>query len=187
MTGDVRTLVAEAERAERAGNYEGAYDRYVSAGDAAAGNGSWRSAMRSFQRAIEVDLFASEAVQRLAAIASQVHNRTEWSEYATALERGVVPRFAFRAVQLAIGNDGSFVTAPDAGTVLEMLLTGDDLLDVHPAAAFSDMPLAMALLVLRRALWSSPVNRARTPMTVRISYAGRPHMILHETGEWEPA
>ena len=186
MNGDVRTLLAEGERAERAGQLDAAYARYVTAGDIAAGGGSWRNAMRCFQRAIELDPFEREAVSRLAAIASQVHNRTEWSEYLTALDRKLVPRFAFRSVQLLIGNQGSFVTAPDAGPVLDVLLTGDDLLEAAPTAGFSDMPLAMALLVLRRALWTSPSHRARTPMSVRIAYNGRPHMKLHETGEWEP-
>lgn len=187
MHEDVRTLMAAGERAERAGELMDAYARYVSAGDVAAGNASWRAAIRCFQRAVELAPFEVEAIRRIAAIAHHVHNRTEWSEYATALERKLVPMFPFHHVQLVLGNDGSFVTAPSTGTVLEVMLTGADLLEAHASGPFADLPLALALLVLRRALWATPSSRPRALMSIRVAFNGRPHMLLHENGDWEHA
>jgi hypothetical protein len=187
VNADDRTMTAAGERAERAGNFESAYDYFVTAGDIAAASGSWRAAMRCFQRAVEIDLFRPVAVTRLAAIAGQVHRRTEWAEYATALDRQIVPRFALRGIQLVVGNAGAFVTAAEVGTLLDVLLTGDDLLEVMTSQQFAGMPLAMALLVLRRALWPVSKDRSAATMSMRVVFEGRPPPYkLMESGDWEP-
>jgi hypothetical protein len=48
------------------------------------------------------------------------------------------------------------------------------------------MPLAMALIILRRALWLAPRELAADPMSVRVAFDGRPEVRLDELGDWEP-
>jgi hypothetical protein len=71
--------------------------------------------------------------------------------------------FACRSAQIVIGDLG----CASVGPVLEL-------------------PIAMAMIVLRRARWSTPRERATEPMTVRVTFAGHQRVRLDEHGEWEP-
>jgi hypothetical protein len=48
------------------------------------------------------------------------------------------------------------------------------------------MPLAMALIILRRAMWLAPREHASDPMALRVAFDGRPQVRLDELGDWEP-
>lgn len=47
------------------------------------------------------------------------------------------------------------------------------------------MPCAMAMLILRRALWPIPRD-ASALMTVRVAFDVRERVRLDELGDWEP-
>lgn len=188
MNPDVRELVGDAERALREGRAPDAYTAFLEAGDVAAKLQLWKSSLRCYRRAVELDLFDARAVGRLARIAPRAGAGTEWAEYATALAgRPPWPRFDCRAAQLVIGDLGAAVTCAPVGTVLEVLMTGDELVEVHPDARLANMPLAMALVILRRAMWAQPRDHAPDPMTLDVVYAGRRPMRLDELGDWAPA
>ena len=188
MNHDVRELVGDAEKAVRERREGEAYDFFLDAGDCAAKLGLWRSAVRCYRRAVELDLFDARAVGRLARVAPRAGAGTEWAEYATTLAgRPLWPRFDCRLAQLVIGDVGAVVRCPPVGTVLEVLMTGDDRVEVHPDARLANMPLAMALVVVRRALWASPRDHAPDPMTITVIFAGRAPMRLDEVGDWAPA
>jgi hypothetical protein len=70
------------------------------------------------------------------------------------------------------------------GTVLEVLMTGDSLVEVHPDARLANMPLAMALVILRRAMWAAPRDHAPDPMAIDVVFGGRAAMRLDEMGDW---
>jgi hypothetical protein len=184
---DARALLADADRAARAGDLDEARRLYLSAGDRAATAGNWSVATRGFRHAVELDLFDRTAVERLATLATRAAARAEWAAYARALRADTMPRFAVPAIQLVVSNSGAEIVASPVGTVLEVLLTGDDLVEAHPAPRFDAMPLVMALLIVRRALWPSPRARPVAPMQVRVSFRGGPPARLDELGDWTPA
>jgi len=185
---DVRELVGDAERALREGKPADAYALFLDAGDVASKLQLWRSALRCYRRAVELDLFDQRAVGRLARIAPRANAATEWAEYATALAgRPPWPRFECRAAQLVIGDLGAVVTCAPVGTVLEVLMTADDLVEVHPDSRMANMPIAMALIIMRRAMWAAPRDHAPEPMAIKVVYAGRAPMRLDELGDWAPA
>ena len=64
-------------------------------------------------------------------------------------------------------------------------MTADDLVEARPEARFTGMPLAMALIILRRALWLAPRELAADPMSLRMAFDGRPQVRLDELGDWE--
>jgi hypothetical protein len=185
VVADARSLVIDAEQAARAGDLDKARRLYLVAGDRAATGGNPSAAARCFRHAVELDLFDVVAVQRLAATVSRAVVRAEWSSYAAALRGGTMPAFASTAIQLVVSNAGAEVVAAPVGTVLEVLLTGDDLVEAHPAPRFDAMPLAMALLIIHRALWPAPRTRPVAPMVVRVAYRGRQPVRLDESGDWD--
>ena len=65
-------------------------------------------------------------------------------------------------------------------------MTEDDLVETRPAARFMGMPLAMAMIIVRRAMWLSPRELASDPMSLRVAFEGRPQVRLDELGDWEP-
>ena len=61
-----------------------------------------------------------------------------------------------------------------------------DLVETRPDARLAGMPAAMAMIILRRALWPAPQGRAAAPITVRVAFDGRERLRLDEHGDWEP-
>jgi hypothetical protein len=182
---DARSILADAERAARAGELDDARRLYLDAGDRAAIAGNWTLATRCFRYTVELDFFDIVAVQRLATMTPRATARAEWAAYMAALRGGTLAKFAATSVQLVVSNSGAEVVASPVGVVLEVLLSGDDLVEAHPAPAFDMMPLAMALLVVRRALWPVKRSRPATAMTVRVAYRGRQPVKLDELGDWD--
>jgi hypothetical protein len=69
---------------------------------------------------------------------------------------------------------------------MELMMTDDDLVETRPEARFAGMPLAMAMLIVRRAMWFAPRDLAADPMSVRVAFDGRAQVRLDELGDWEP-
>ena len=65
MNADVRVLLADAERALRADKLAAARAAFLEAGQSAASYQLWRSALRCYRRALELDLADREAVGRI--------------------------------------------------------------------------------------------------------------------------
>jgi hypothetical protein len=181
---DVHIHVCDAERAVRAGDAVTAYDQFFEAGACAEQYGLWKTALRCYRSAVEINLFAPAAVKQLARIALRAGAGGEWADYAAVLAREPTwPRVTCRAVQLLVGTTGAVVACAKLGTVLELVMTADDLIEVRPEARFTEVPAAMALLLLRRALW--PVTReAAEPFHLRVTYRGTQRFHLFETGDW---
>jgi hypothetical protein len=187
MNHDVRELVGDAERAIREQRDADAYALFLEAGDTASNLGLWKSGLRCYRRAVELDLFDPRAIGRLARIAPRASAGNEWAEYATALAgRPPWPRFDLRNVQLRAGGVAATVTCGAVGTVLEVMMSADDVVEVHPDPRLATMPIAMALIVMRRAMWTAPRDSAPEPMSINVVFAGRPAMRLDEIGDWTP-
>jgi len=69
---------------------------------------------------------------------------------------------------------------------MELMMTADDLIETRPDGRFTGMPLAMALIIVRRAMWIAPRDAATEPSSLRVAFDGRPQVRLDELGDWEP-
>ena len=186
VNADVRVLLADGERALRAEDLAAAREAFLEAGQCAASYQLWRSALRCYRRALEIDLTDREPLARISRLPPRAIALNDWTEYARALDRYAWPSFGCRAAQIVTGDLGALVECPGTGVVIELMMTGDDLVETRPAARFAGMPLAMALIVLRRALWLAPRELASDPGSLRIAFDGRSLVRLDELGDWEP-
>lgn len=186
MNADVRLLLGDGERALRADDPVAARAAFLEAGDCAAGYQLTRSALRCYRRALELALADREPVARILRLPARAIPSEDWADYARALDREAWPAFGCRGAQIVIGDAGAHVECPGAGTVLELMMTADDLVELRPAKGFAGVPLAMALIIARRALWMTPREVATAPAWLRVAYAGRPQVRLDELGDWEP-
>jgi hypothetical protein len=186
VNADVRVLLADAERALRAEQVPAARAAFLEAGQSAASYQLWRSALRCYRRVLELDLTDREAVGRIAQLPPRVIALADWHDYVRALDTRAWPSFGCRAAQIVTGNVGAQVECPGTGVVMELMMTEDDLVETRPEARFAAMPLAMAMIVLRRALWFAPRELATDPASIRVAFDGRPQVWLDELGDWEP-
>lgn len=190
MNADVRVLLADAERALRADELAVARAAFLEAGQCAASYQLWRSALRCYRRSLELDLADREAVGRIVQLPPRVIALADWHDYARALDPGLGtrgwPSLGCRTAQIVTGNLGAQVECPGTGVVMELMMTEDDLVETRPEARFAGMPLAMAMIVLRRALWFAPRELATDPASIRVAFDGRPQVRLDELGDWEP-
>lgn len=184
---DVQLHLSDAERARRAGDPRGAYDGFVEAGHCAEQYGLWKTALRCYRNAVELDFVDKTAVEHLARIATRAAAGPEWADYLAVLAAPAAPAWptiVCRDVQLLVGSAGAVASCTRAGTVLGVSMTDDDHVDVEPDPRFADIPVAMALLVLRRALWPAPRENVTASFEVRVTYRARHRFKLREHGDW---
>lgn len=182
---DIQLHVSDAERAKRAGDPRGAYDGFVEAGRCAEQYGLWKTALRCYRNAVELDLVGAVAVDQLARIATRAGAGVEWAEYSATLKAGPKwPEVGCRGAQLLVGSSGAVVNCPRVGTVYQVVMQDGDVLAVRPEPRFADSPVAMALLLLRRAMWPAPREKAKVPFDVRVTYRGKQQFKLTEYGDW---
>nr|HEX4317788.1 hypothetical protein [Kofleriaceae bacterium] len=184
---DVQLHLSDAERARRAGDPRAAYGGFVDAGRCAEQYGLWKTALRCYRNAVELDFIDPTAVEHLARIATRAGAGSEWADYLAVVTAPAAPSWptiVCRDVQLLVGSAGAVASCTRAGTVLAVSMTDDDHVDITPDARFADIPVAMALLVVRRALWPSPRDNAATSFEVRVTYRARHRFKLLEHGDW---
>jgi hypothetical protein len=187
MNVDSRILFLDGERAARRGESAAARASFLEAAQAAADVQLWRSAMRCYRHALELDLLDREVIDRVRAVPPRVVVGRGWDRYRAALDAhpGWRP-FGCRAARIVSGDLGAVVECPGSGRVLELIMSERDLVEIRPDARLAGMPAAMAMIILRRALWPAPRDRAAEPMTVRVTFDGRERLRLDEHGDWEP-
>jgi len=186
VNADVRLLLADAERALRADDVAAGRAAFLEAGACAAGYQLWRGALRCYRRALELNVADREAVSRITQLPARAVAPHDWLDYARALDGRSWRSFGCRAAQIVTGNLGAQVECPGTGVVMELLMTEDDLVETRPDARFAGMPLAMAMVILRRALWFAPRELATDPGSIRVAFDGRSQVRLDELGDWEP-
>lgn len=184
MNADVRELLADSARAVRAGDVAAGVARLIEAGDCAARYALWRTAVRAYQAALELDLVDRAVLGRLVGLVGRGGHPFEWSDYARRVDRARWPHFGCRDAQLVIGDTGAYVACRTVGAVLEIGMPEVDLIAAHPDRQFAEMPLAMALVVLRCALWSPSSAAATPPRKVRVAFARGEPIELDELGHW---
>lgn len=175
MNIEVREQLGSAEKAVHARDWERAREAFVAAGDLAASYQLWRTSVRCYRQALELDLIDRAAVARLVGLVGRGGNVVAWSEYGRALDRHDWPHFSCRGAQIVIGDDGAIVECAGVGPVLELTMPEPDLVSAQPDGRFAGMPLGMALIILRRALG---------PGVVQVSFASRGLVSLDDNGDW---
>jgi hypothetical protein len=184
---DVRVLFTDGERAARLGHYDTARACFLEAGQCAADVQLWRAAIRCYRHALELDLLDKEPIDRILRMPPRVISGRSWGEYRTALDthRDWL-HFSCRTARVVMDNLGAVVQCPSVGPVLELIMSERDLVETRPDGRWQQMPVTMAMIVLRRALWSNPRERTTEPQDVRVTFAGRERVRLDEHGDWDP-
>ncbi|HWO26567.1 MAG TPA: hypothetical protein VNO30_47890 [Kofleriaceae bacterium] len=187
MNVDTRVLFLDGERAARRGERDAARAAFLEAAQASVDVQLWRSALRCYRHALELDLLDRAIVERVLAVPLRVTSGRGWERYRAALDAhpGWQP-LGCRAARIVSGDLGAVIECPGAGPVLELIMSERDLVETRPDARLAGMPAAMAMIILRRALWPAPREGASEPMSVRVTFDGRERFRLDEHGEWEP-
>ena len=187
MNPDVRLLFADGERAARAGEHATARACFLEAGQSAAAVQLWRTAIRCYRHALELDLLDRAPVDAVLRMPARVIAGRGWDEYKLALDRHPHwTAFSCRATRVVIGDLGAVVECPPVGPVLELIMSKPDLVETRPDARYTGMPLTLAMIVLRRALWAAPRERVSDPAQIRVTFVGRERVQLDEHGDWDP-
>lgn len=184
MNVEVREQLGAAELAVRSGDAEGASAAFIAAGDRAAHFQLYRTATRCYRHALELDLFDRAALAQLIGLVGRGGHAVEWSEYARVVDRVDWPHFGCRGAQMVIGDHGAFVECPRVGPVLDIAMPAEDRVEAQPDGRFARMPIAMAMIILRRALWSFASEPAVPPRNIGVVFGGRGSVVLDELGEW---
>lgn len=186
VNADVDRLLSDADAALRAGNVQNACVTLGEAGDCAAMYGLSRAALRCYRRALELDVTQVALARRAAKIASRIAlaSGPDWQVYASVLETQNWPRFGCREAQTMISDASAFALCPIVGPVLALAMPEPDLVEARPIGRFAAMPRAMAMLILRRALFPSPRDYTPAPHHVRVAFGTHGQVVLDETGDW---
>ena len=161
-------LFGDGERAARSGELATARACFVEAGQAAVDVQLWRSAIRCYR------------------MPARVTSGRGWDEYRKALDQHADwPHFTCRTARIVIG-DQAVIECPQVGPVLELLMTDQDHVEARPGPRFAGLPIALAMIIIRRALWTNPRDRATELYSVRVTFDGQQRVRLDEHGDWEP-
>ncbi len=185
MNVETRILFADGERAARDGDSSTARACFLQAADSAIQVQLWRSAVRCYRHALELDLCDRAIVEKVLAVPARVISGRGWEEYRRALDTHAWPHFGCRSSRIVLGDDGAVIECNGRGSVLELMMTERDLVELRAESRFAGMPMAMALIILRRAMWPSPRERDE-PMSIRVIFELRDRVRLDELGDWEP-
>lgn len=186
MNVETRILFADAERAVREGDPAVARACFLEAADRAIEVQLWRSALRCYRHALELDLLDREVVERALKAPPRVIAGRGWDSYRQAIDAHPAwPHFSCRTARIVSGDLGAVIECAGVGPVLELIMSEADLVEMRPDARLMGMPGAMALIILRRALWPTPRDNDRT-MSVRVTFDVRERVRLDELGDWEP-
>lgn len=186
MNTDVRVLLTAGERVLRSGDRADARALFLQAGQAAAGLQLWRVAQRCYRLALELDLVDREPIARILRLPSRHTVKADWNEYARALDRPTWPSFGCRSARIVTGGPRSWIECPGIGTVMALTMPDDDRIEVQPASRLAGMPPAMAMMIVRRAMWIAPRYDATCPHSLRVTFDDFPEVWLCELGEWGP-
>ena len=179
-------LFGDGERAARRGELSTARACFLEAGQSAVDVQLWRAAIRCYRHVLELDLVDREAIERLVRMPARVTSGRGWDEYKKALDQNPSwPHFGCRTARIVIG-DQAVVECPQVGPVLELLMTDQDHVETRPDSRFAGMPIGFAMIVIRRALWTNPRDRATDLMNVRVTFDGQQRVRLDEHGDWDP-
>jgi hypothetical protein len=187
VTIDVRVLFGDGERAARAGEYATARACFLEAAQSAVDVQLWRAAIRCYRHVLELDLLDREAVDRILRMPVRVTSGRSWDDYRAALDahRDWL-HVRCRSARVVIDDRGAVVECPGVGRVLRLTMREHDLVEIDVDPRWTGMPIAMAMVVLRRALWATPRERVTEPYRVRVTFGGREHVRLDEHGDWDP-
>jgi len=184
MQEESRALFWQGERAALANEPATARARFLEAGQVAVAVQLWRSAIRFYRHALELDLVDREIVDHALRIPARVLAGNSWNSYAVALGEQRWSPFGCRGASIVAGN-GTYVECPVVGPVLTLAMPEADRVEVSPTTPFEGMPLTMAMIILRRALWGT-VDVVPEPRTIRVTYLKREDVLLDERGDWIP-
>lgn len=138
------------------------------------------------RRALEFDVAGLDAVELGIPIAGRISHqlRIDWTEYAAALRGQPWPHFSCRSAQITIDDDGASIGCQLVGVVFAVAMPEADLVALTPHGAFRGMPLAMAMIVARRALFGGPRLDGELPRVIRVVFDERPEVVLNDIGDW---
>lgn len=134
-------------------------------------------AIRCYRHALELDLADREVLERI--VETPVRARAPgWPEYLAALD----PRWRYpaRHARVVIGA-GATIECPPVGAVLRLAMPSADEIVVE---SFAAMPTAMAMIIVRRAMWPTRIAGVEN-RTLVVRFGGRA-VVLDEYGDWQP-
>jgi len=181
---EISEMAGAAKRALVVGDLDTARACFIEAGDCAVRFQLWRSAFRAFRNALELDLVDPVPVARLRTLRGSMTMIGDWSDYARSLDANPTwPTVSAVGARILSADSGTIVECRGVGAVIELAMPEPDLIEATPDGRFRQMPRAMALLVVRRALW--PFPRERDGMRVRVAWGSMPRVWLDEAGDWQ--
>lgn len=183
---DVRALLATGEHALRADHRADARAAFLAAGEAASRHQAWRRAQRCYRLALELDLVDREPIECILRLPSRTISHAEWNVYACVLDCHAWPSFGCRPARIVTGGQRSWVECPGIGAVMELTMPDRDRIEAHPDPRLAGMPFAMAMMILRRAMWIAPRDPTPRPQRLRVTFDALPQVWLCELGEWKP-
>jgi hypothetical protein len=186
VSADVLVHFANAEIAAGKGDLALASRMFVESGLSAAASESFQLAVRCYRAALEIDLLDRRVIARMLGLGNRAGNG--WSAYARTIDRVDWRSFGCRGASVVSGDNSATVHCSGIGPVLGLVMSQGDRVEAYPDRRFVEMPLAMAMIILRHALWPesriSPVPGARPPLHVRIKFPAHREARLDELGDW---